>query len=180
MDEPSDDRLDDHHQDRPAPAPSLDEIEARLQGALDRAKGSLHPDSEGSDPLDAEAARLERLEAAIDTGTGTRMPTPEETALDGPMREVEAKVRDVQERRSRMDAEIDRQRRGDQESARGLGTGLMAAYALIGLPMVGAGAGYLLNRVTGGNAWLPIFAILGMVAGIWWVLRLTGAQDRRP
>lgn len=172
---------DDLSGDVPAtPAPSLDEIESRLQSALERAKRAGLPTDGEDDPLDAKAARLERLEASLDAGTGTRMPSAEETALDGPLREVEEKVRGVQMRRERMDAEVDRIRKGDQESARGLGTGLTAAYALIGLPMVGAGAGYLLNKATGGNAWLPIFAILGMVAGIWWVLRLTNAQDRRP
>lgn len=159
------------------PPPSLDEIEARLQAALERAKGAAQ--SEVTDEHDADAARLERLEAQIDRGTGTQMPSVEETALDGHMKEVEEKVRAVQQRRERLDAETDRIRRADQASAKGLGTGLAAAYALIGLPAVGAGFGLLLNKATGGNAWLPIFAILGMVAGIWWVIRLTNAQDRR-
>lgn len=159
----------------PIPAPSLDEIEERLAAALDRAKGLST--SEDEEANDARAARLERLEATIDQGTGTRM--PDETELDGALREVEAKVRGVQEQRARKAAETDRVRRADQETARGLGTGLAVAYALIGLPMAGAGLGWLLDKTTKSSVFLPVFAILGMVAAIWWTVRTTNRQDPR-
>jgi ATP synthase protein I len=54
----------------------------------------------------------------------------------------------------------------DAEGAKGMGIGLSAAYAIIGLPLVGAGLGWLLDRWLNTSVFIPILAVLGLVGGM--------------
>ncbi len=59
----------------------------------------------------------------------------------------------------------------DPESARGLGTGLTIAYAIIGMPLVGWAIGALIDRAsnnTGPNnlEWAAVLTLLGSVVGV--------------
>lgn len=66
----------------------------------------------------------------------------------------------------------------DTKAARGLGIGLAAAYALIGLPLVGALLGFLLARVAPGP-WIALGAVVGFVGGIAFVVYLSGREGNR-
>jgi F0F1-type ATP synthase assembly protein I len=66
----------------------------------------------------------------------------------------------------------------DGKAAKGLGVGLAIAYALIGLPLVGAGVGYLLSRALGGP-WVAIGAVGGFVGGIGFALFVNGRESSR-
>lgn len=48
----------------------------------------------------------------------------------------------------------------------GLGVGLSIAYSIIGFPLLGYGAGYLLQRWTGSAIWPSTLAMSGMVLGV--------------
>lgn len=50
----------------------------------------------------------------------------------------------------------------DVHNARDLGTGLSAAYAIIGLPLVGAGIGWLIDRAIG----ITLFVVIGVIGGL--------------
>ena len=50
----------------------------------------------------------------------------------------------------------------DVQSSRAMGTGLSAAYAIIGLPIVGAGVGWLIDRALG----ITLFVVIGVVGGL--------------
>lgn len=54
---------------------------------------------------------------------------------------------------------------GDRRASRGLGIGMAMAYTMIGLPLLGAGLGYLLNRVAPGP-WIAVGVVMGFVAGV--------------
>lgn len=158
-------------EDRVPPPPDDEAIARRLREAGERAR--LAAAAQGSENSGTDAARLERLEAQVEIGGRTEMPALDEDPLDGRLREMEERVRKTTASRDAASAHSDRIRTADRDSARGAGLGLSAAYALMGLPLMGAAIGYGLNRLTGGNAWLPIFTLAGMVAGIWFVSRLT-------
>ncbi len=66
----------------------------------------------------------------------------------------------------------------DGKATRGLGVGLAIAYALIGLPLVGALLGFLLSRVVGGP-WVAIGAVLGFIGGIAFTVYLSAREGNR-
>lgn len=74
--------------------------------------------------------------------------------------------------------EMDRRRTSDQESYKGLGTGLQIAYAIIGMPLFGFGIGWLLDRSLNGNAWKPMLTLLGAVVGIGYAIWSLNRQER--
>ena len=61
----------------------------------------------------------------------------------------------------------------DQETARGMGVGLSAAYAIIGLPLVGAGLGWLLDRALNTSFCIVVGVIAGLVFGMWHAVQLS-------
>ena len=48
----------------------------------------------------------------------------------------------------------------------GLGMGMTLMYTVLGLPLLGGIIGMFLDKATGGNAWIVIFGMGGMVLGI--------------
>lgn len=66
----------------------------------------------------------------------------------------------------------------DGRASKGLGVGLAIAYALIGLPLVGLGLGFLLHQALGGP-WIPIGVVAGFVGGIVFALFLSGRESGR-
>ena len=61
----------------------------------------------------------------------------------------------------------------DQDTSRGMGLGLSAAYAIIGLPLVGAGVGWLIDRGLGTTFVIAIGAVGGLIGGVWHAIQLT-------
>ncbi len=61
----------------------------------------------------------------------------------------------------------------DTDVSRGLGTGLSAAYAIIGLPLVGAGVGWLIDRAVGTTFIVVIGVVGGLVGGIFHAVQLS-------
>jgi F0F1-type ATP synthase assembly protein I len=64
----------------------------------------------------------------------------------------------------------------NRKSSRGLGIGLAMAYTMLGLPLVGALLGFLLNRVFPGP-WIMVGVVGGFCAGIGFALFL-GNRER--
>lgn len=60
----------------------------------------------------------------------------------------------------------EKENRSTGEASRGLGVGMTVAYAIIGIPLFGAGGGWLLDRALGGNAWQPILTVAGAFLGV--------------
>ena len=54
----------------------------------------------------------------------------------------------------------------DPETSRGLGLGLAAAYSIIGLPLVGAGLGWLADRYSEGTTFTMIGVFVGIILGV--------------
>jgi F0F1-type ATP synthase assembly protein I len=61
----------------------------------------------------------------------------------------------------------------DPKTSRGLGIGLSAAYAIIGLPLVGAGLGWLLDRALGTAFFVVVGVVAGLVGGMWHAVQLS-------
>jgi F0F1-type ATP synthase assembly protein I len=61
----------------------------------------------------------------------------------------------------------------DPETSRGMGLGLSAAYAIIGLPLVGAGLGWLLDRAVGTTFFIIVGVVGGLVGGMFHAVQLS-------
>ena len=61
----------------------------------------------------------------------------------------------------------------DRETSRGMGHGLSAAYAIIGLPLVGAGLGWLADRALGTTFFIAAGAVLGLVGAMFHAVQLS-------
>lgn len=106
-----------------------------------------------------------------------------------PSHEMDAQLEDLEKRaaehRKKSHAERDfiyRDERGAknfQDTGRHLSTGLAAAYAIMGGPMVGYGLGWLLDRATGSNMWGALLMILGAVVGIAFTVKIVNDRDQR-
>ena len=111
----------------------------------------------------------EEIEAKLETmkgGLGADLPH-----FDDPLTSLEAragKARGVHRRA--MNAEPSRID-GDRRASKGLGVGLASAYTMIGLPLVGAILGFLLNKAVPGP-WVPLGVVVGFVAGVAFALFL--------
>ncbi|RYG36753.1 hypothetical protein EON81_08760 [bacterium] len=115
------------------------------------------------DEIDEKEARL--LELA--EPNAVKMPElPQVDEYDDRFRDLHAKTFAAREARDTQARQEARRRETDQADYRGLGTGLQIAYAIIGLPIFGFGAGWLLDNALHGTAWKPILTMLGAVAGI--------------
>ena len=67
----------------------------------------------------------------------------------------------------------------DAKASKGLGIGLSIAYTLLGLPMVGLGVGFLLDRLLGTTAWKGIGTVAGAVGGIAFAVMILNRENSR-
>jgi F0F1-type ATP synthase assembly protein I len=111
-------------------------------------------------------ARLEQLQQkANELEHSARMPDfdPE---FDERLKNLEARVNQSQQRRRSKSEQTERTLKSDREAARGLGVGLSVAYMIIGLPLVGYGIGYLIDRQTGNTVASGLLTVLGAALGV--------------
>jgi len=71
----------------------------------------------------------------------------------------------------------------DPETARGLGTGLTVAYAIIGVPLFGWGVGMGIDHFTNNNApgslqWASVLALAGAVVGVTFAVIVAGRMNK--
>lgn len=136
------------------PLPTDEEIEARLSKVIKDAEDFLGPIRH--DPL---AVMEEEEENKSPFGDFD----PEfNDRLDGFSKKVD-KVKASREEQERDKA---RRQKGERDSSRGLGVGLTIAYMIIGLPLLGAGIGWLVDGRTGGTTWIGIGTVIGGVLGV--------------
>ncbi len=82
------------------------------------------------------------------------------------LQDLETRASRAKEKRENVEKKISRERADSASSARGLGVGLTVAYAIIGTPLVGAGAGWLIDRSVGGTLWMGILTVSGAFIGV--------------
>lgn len=141
----------------------LDELEARLQQML----GPMQEENQVSALEDGLSDAAEKARASSEFGDDfeRRLAALEQRAHAAKARRDEGKAKEFKVRET------------TQEEARSLGLGLSIAYMIIGLPLVGAGVGWLLDRQLHANAWAPMFALAGATIGVVFaVMRVNAAS----
>jgi F0F1-type ATP synthase assembly protein I len=106
---------------------------------------------------------------------------PDEPNLPEPptKEEIEARLGGLREKLNKAKTKVDSRSSNDldPETSRGMGLGLAAAYAIIGLPFVGALLGWLVDRSLGTpNIFIMVGVILGGILGIAHAVRLSNRQ----
>lgn len=84
----------------------------------------------------------------------------------------------AKERFDQKKIETSRRHQSEQKISRGVGLGLVAAYAIIGLPMVGIGIGWLVDKFTRSNAFVGIGAMVGAVLGLVIAVRMLNQSNQ--
>lgn len=86
--------------------------------------------------------------------------------FEGKLRNLEARADKAKSLRQNQTREVNRKLASDREAARGLGIGISIAYTIIGLPLFGAGVGWLVDSRLGVDFWKGIGVLIGAILGI--------------
>jgi F0F1-type ATP synthase assembly protein I len=112
---------------------------------------------------------LEKLAAKADEINAPKLDEEFEARMADKVSELEGKVK-VARARHASEAEKNSKIIEDSgQSYRGLGVGLSIAYAIIGLPLVGYGIGYLLDMGKP-PLWQGLFTVAGAAGGVWFAV----------
>lgn len=189
---------DDDNPRKDAPEEDLDaeiaELEQKLQEAVEGQPLTEEDEqrvAEIAERLDSEHrldAFLEKhdsqVEALQEIAENVRAERPSDTLddeFDAKLRSIEERARTARTRKSTglKSPERDRQLESDRSAARGLGVGLSIAYTMLGLPVFGWGVGWLLDRNTDSNVFVPLFTLGGAVVGIAMAVYMVNREQNR-
>lgn len=104
--------------------------------------------------------------------------------FDSKLKDMGSKISSGRSRYEANKAKPDNNTSGmDPESARGLGTGLTVAYAIIGVPLFGWGVGMGIDHFTNNNApgslqWASVLALIGAVVGVTFAVIVAGRMNK--
>ena len=145
-----------------------------------------NPDKLGSLPEHDLLAPNEQLEAELQKVEAVmleedRFEAPKITdEMDDRLSALEMRAKEAKGVAAQKKDFVYREARGakyHQDTGKGLSTGMVAAGAIIGGPMVGYGLGILLDNATGSNGWKPLIMILGAAIGIAFTVRYVNMQN---
>ena len=120
------------------------------------------PETPEEDPFEAGVRQLEEQAANLKA----ELPPDLDEEFDERMRTLDQKVAEQKAIRENVKKQEARKTELDRDSTRGLGIGLNVAYALIGLPLVGAGLGWFLDKQTGASFWTGLCVVGGLIFAI--------------
>lgn len=120
------------------------------------------------DELEALDERIRQLQERADSlSSKPRTDNLEfDRHFDSRLSELQTKAQTVKSIRDSQQRDAERIQQRDNESGRGLGIGLTVAYMILGLPMFGAGVGWLIDRQVGGKFWIGVCTLMGAVLGL--------------
>ncbi len=147
----------------PAPDPDGERFRSALED-LER---------EGADLSEEAIAKLEK------TGERLREEAPGiDEGLDRGLAELEERARKARGEHEARKLREARRAESEAESYRGLGVGLTIAYVIIGVPILGAGVGWLLDRAASSSQWTAIGTVGGAAVGLALALAILNRASR--
>jgi F0F1-type ATP synthase assembly protein I len=122
-------------------------------------------------PEEGESDEIESRFQELQEKHQAEMPTlPDPSELDQRFERLQQQVGSVRERQETERQETARRRRLESSDAKSMGLGLSAAYAIIGMPLLGAGVGWLVDSAMGTVIWKGMLCLLGAIVGIWFAI----------
>lgn len=93
--------------------------------------------------------------------------------FDERLRELEKRAEASKQTRENKQFREAKSRASDAEAAKGLGVGMTAAYAIIGMPIFGLGVGWAIEKFGGRPGWqsgcILVGAFLGVGYAVWFL-----------
>lgn len=130
-----------------------------------------YEDSDQSAPEQSMKELADKLEVE-------RIPAEVDEELLQKIESIQQEAIQKREQREKTRSEKERSRKGDAEAARGLGVGLSVAYTILGLPMLGLGIGYALDKSLNATAWVPVGVLTGSVLGVWMAIIIINRHQK--
>lgn len=118
-----------------------------------------------------EDESLSRIEAELDAVRQMTVPSVGEGAKQSEFDELEERARRGKETLHKHTAEGQTGAFVGPEGGRSLGRGLQVAYAIIGVPIVGYGIGWLIDKQVGGVLWQGLLTIIGATIAVIYAAR---------
>lgn len=144
---------------------SDDDLEAQIAEAEARLKTALSDGEELVPDFEAQVPELSR-EDPIDPELRERV-----EKFGRKVDEIGAR-RESQQRAKKTRAEL------DSDAARGLGVGMMVAYLIIGVPLIGALIGYFVDRATKSGNGTAIGVVAGAILGVAMAISVMNRANR--
>ena len=119
---------------------------------------------EHEDDLDSEDAQVQRLQSQVSHIASA--PAPDTDEFDASLKRLEAQVGQGKNRRAAEAKAIADERAARGRDAKGMGVGLTLAYVIVGVPLVGAFFGWLLDMALNTNIMKGLGALTGAVVGL--------------
>lgn len=117
-----------------------------------------------------EEEKLRQIEAELEAARKTEFKLPEDDR-DAVFDQLEQRARTAKQTLKKHTPEGSAGNFVGPEGGRNLGKGLQIAYAIIGVPLVGFGIGWLIDNQTGGTQAKGIATILGSAIAIWYAIK---------
>jgi F0F1-type ATP synthase assembly protein I len=142
--------------------PTEAELEERLRQLLGEAE------SADSDELDEIELKLQGIEGKFLEQKEKREVEDSffDAEFDERLKKLHEKADKAKTRRTGETTERKRSQYATGSDSRGLGIGLSIAYTITGMPLLGAGIGWLIDRAAGTGQWKGICMLAGAVIGL--------------
>ncbi|MCW5943149.1 MAG: hypothetical protein KIS66_13020 [Fimbriimonadaceae bacterium] len=130
-----------------------------------------------NDAFDAAVRSMEHQKEAV----GSHMPeNPDyEAEMEERLRRFEHRVKKAKSNEAGRALRTEEATKPDVESSRQLGVGLSIAYAIIGMPVVGYGLGYVLDKGNEVKVWTSWTALGGCVLGLVYAVFVLNRESKR-
>ncbi len=142
---------------------------ASFEEALERARFETVIEGIDRELNQAFDGRLSDMEAAAD-----RVHPSEEPAIDddtdAKIARIELRARAARTRGNSSGAMPKQGGQKDRDAYRGVGVGLTVAYTIIGVPLLGAAVGFLIDQSRGTSQWTGICTVAGAFLGVGFAL----------
>lgn len=124
-----------------------------------------------------EEERLRQIEEELARVKASGFVVPKDETEDVRLSEIEQRAREARETHRKHTAAGSSGSFVTPDTGRSLGKGLQIAYAILGVPLVGFGIGYLIDLKTGGMMWRGVGTILGATAAVAYAIRSTSGKQ---
>jgi F0F1-type ATP synthase assembly protein I len=160
----------------------VDEIERELERRMKELRldeGEVASPDSDEEPDELEL-KLRDLDARLDAAKDQRR--EKEGLFDREFEQRLEKLHDKADQAKAVNDSVKREQErnwaAERSSARGLGIGLTVAYTIVGLPLVGAGVGWLIDRSLGTSGAVAIGVVAGAALGMVMALMMLNRQNQ--
>lgn len=151
--------------------PTEEELEKRLQALLGDSDLGSTPTLPKISEMPSEEdvhARFNEIDQKIDEvrSNAAEQKSALDSEFDARLKALEDKAHQAKVSREAEKKKVERVQQSSQEDSRSLGLGLSIAYIIIGIPLMGAGIGWLVDHQLGTKYWMGMLTLAGATLGV--------------